>query len=200
MNYSINKFFEPHECEDIINYMEENGVHFSYTKDMKSWYCKRVPNFEFVEYIKNRFIENYNNNKLKLWFPLEEFDIKDINVSLTKYYDGRWLELHKDQDSQLSTIVVLSEGFSDGRFLLTDSDKFRNGASQAVPKLGSVPSSKVYEVDKIHLNKGESLTFNGTELYHGVLPVTEGTRYSLNIWMTNTDVKFVRPLKNKSII
>lgn len=200
MNYSINNFLEPSECSHIIEYMEENGVHFSYTKDTNAWYCKRIPDSEFTTSIKDRFYSKYYNGSFKLWFPLESFDLKDFNISLTKYYDGRWLDLHKDQDSQLTSVVVLNDSFSDGRFLLTDTTELKNEATRAVPNLGSVPGSKVDKIQKFDLKKGECLTFNGTKLYHGVMPVTKGVRYSLNLWMTNSDKKFIKPNKVKSFI
>lgn len=200
MNYSINNFLEPSECDYIIDYIENNGVHFSYTKDIYSWYCKRIPNSEFTSSIIDKFFNKYYDGSFKLWFSLESFDLKDFNVSLTKYYDGRWLDLHKDQDSQLTSVVVLSDSFYDGRFLLSDSTELKNQATRAVPNLGSVPGSKVDSIQKFHLKKGECLTFNGTELYHGVMPVTEGIRYSLNLWMTNGDKKFIKPSKDKSFI
>ena len=56
-----------------------------------------------------------------MWFDLNEFDIKDVNVSLTKYYDGRWLDLHLDSTSQFTTVIVLSDEFDDGRFSLSNS-------------------------------------------------------------------------------
>lgn len=200
MEYSKNNFLTPEECLDTIKYIEENGVHFSYTKDIKSWYCKRVPEGEFSRGIVDKFFERYYDGTLKLYTKLEEFDIKDFNISLTKYYDGRFLNLHLDQGSQLTSVVVLSDNFKDGRFLLSDSKMLTHGANEAVPRFGSIPSSKFKVAKKIHLKKGEILTFNGTQLYHGVMPVTEGIRYSLNIWMTNTDYKFLRPAKLKSAI
>jgi predicted 2-oxoglutarate/Fe(II)-dependent dioxygenase YbiX len=58
----------------------------------------------------------------------------------------------------------------------------------------------INNVEKYHLNIGESISFDGTKIYHGVMPVTNGVRCALNIWMTNTNFKY-RPLKNnKSII
>jgi hypothetical protein len=120
-----------------------------------------------------------------LWFDLNEFDIKDINVSLTKYYDGKWLDLHKDGTSEFTTVIVLSDEFYDGRFVLSNSYKDINNAQ------------------KYHLNIGESISFNGNKTYHGVMPVTNGLRCALNLWMTNTDFKYnpLKPLKtNKTLI
>ena len=192
MEYSINKFFEKSECDDIIEFAEEVGFPFSYTKDKSGWDCKRIHDAQFTHTIKQRFVDGYNNNTFKLWLPLQEFDIKDINISLTKYYDGRWLDLHLDMSSQLTTVIVLSDGFSDGRFMLSENNRLLNGATQAIPPLGSVPSSKVDDSLKIQINKGECISFDGSKIYHGVLPVTEGTRFALNIWMTNTNYKFLQ--------
>jgi len=34
----------------------------------------------------------------------------------------------------------------------------------------------------IKLNKGDVITFNGSKTYHGVEPVSKGTRLSFNLW------------------
>lgn len=182
MKYSIDRFFKPEDCKEIIEYVENKGAIFSYTKTLH-WDCRRIDEPEFTSKILNRFNQLY------------EFDSNDINISLTKYYDGRWLDLHLDQSSQLTTVIVLSDNFYDGRFMLSDDPKLKNGASKAVPRLGSVPSSKVKTAKKIELQKGESISFNGSEIYHGVMPVTKGIRYALNIWMTNTNFRYIVPSK-----
>lgn len=181
MEFSINKFFEKEECNSIIEFVDKIGVEFSYNPN-ETWDCKRIYDESFKNDIINRLLLNYKNNEFKLWLDLNEFDIKDVNVSLTKYYDGRWLDLHLDSTSQFTMVVVLSENFNDGRFALSTSDVDING------------------VEKYHLNIGECISFDGSKIYHGVIPVTTGVRCALNIWMTNTDYKY-RPLKtNKSII
>jgi predicted 2-oxoglutarate/Fe(II)-dependent dioxygenase YbiX len=108
--------------------------------------------------------------------------IKDVNISLTKYYSGKWLDLHIDANSQFTTVIMLSDEFDDGRFTLSNSYMNINNAQ------------------KYHLNIGECISFDGSKIYHGVMPVTNGIRCALNIWMTNTDYKY-RPLKtNKTLI
>ena len=80
------------------------------------------------------------------------------------------------------TVIVLSADFIGGEFVLSN-------------QYDDINICKKY-----HLNMGESISFDGSKTYHGVLPVTNGVRYALNIWMTNTDFKY-KPLKNnKSII
>jgi predicted 2-oxoglutarate/Fe(II)-dependent dioxygenase YbiX len=181
MEFSINKFFEREECNYIIEYTDKIGVPFSY-RPSETWDCKRIYDENFKNNIINKLLLNYKNNKFKLWFNLNEFDIKDVNISLTKYYDGRWLDLHLDSTSQFTTVIVLSENFDDGRFALSNSYK------------------DIDNVQKYHLNIGESISFDGSKIYHGVIPVTNGVRCALNIWTTNTDFKY-KPLKtNKSII
>jgi len=180
MNYNINKFFEKEECLPIIEFAEKNGIQFSYTND-SVWDCKRICNDEFKEKILNHFITLYQSKKFDLWFPLESFEIKDINLSLTKYYDGRKLNLHLDGTSQLTTVIVLSEEFHDGRFMLSEIPEDNNNTQ------------------KHELKIGESITFDGSQIYHGVMPVTKGIRYALNIWMTNTDYKYLK-LGEKKLI
>ena len=182
MNFSINKFFEKDECNSIIEFSITNGVPFSYNPK-EVWDCRRIYNDEFKEKIINRLTELYNKNEFKLWFDLDTFNVKDINISLTQYYDGRWLNLHLDSTSQFTTVIVLSEDFIDGRFALTNSSNIL-----------------INDCEKFDLNIGESISFDGSKTYHGVLPVTNGIRYALNIWMTDTDVKYKLLKNNKTII
>jgi predicted 2-oxoglutarate/Fe(II)-dependent dioxygenase YbiX len=181
MEFSINKFFEKEECNSILEYVDSVGVQFSYNPN-EIWDCKRIYDESFKNDILNRLKLNYQNNKFKLLFDLNEFDIKDVNVSLTKYYSGKWLDLHIDANSQLTTVIMLSDEFDDGRFTLSNSYMNINNAQ------------------KYHLNIGECISFDGSKIYHGVMPVTSGIRCALNIWMTNIDYKY-RPLKtNKTLI
>ena len=181
MNYYINNLFDKKECQSIIEFAENNGIQFSYNPN-EVWDCKRIYDDEFKSNIIQKIKEKYNNNEFKLWFNLNEFNIKDVNISLTKYYDNRWLDLHLDTTSQFTTVIVLSNGFSDGRFVLSDKmDDIKNG-------------------NKYILNIGESISFDGSKTYHGVMPVYSGIRYALNIWMTNTDFKYYQLDKSKKLI
>jgi predicted 2-oxoglutarate/Fe(II)-dependent dioxygenase YbiX len=181
VEYSINNIFNKEECDSIIELTDSIGVPFSYNPN-ETWDCKRIYDESFKNDILNRLISNYKNNEFKLWFDLNEFKINDFNISLTKYYDNRWLDLHLDKSSQLTTVIVLSDEFSDGRFVL------------------STNNGDINMAEKYNLQIGDSISFDGSKVYHGVLPVHTGMRYALNIWMTNTDFKY-KPLKNnKSII
>lgn len=181
MNYSINKFFEETECESIIKFCLDNGKPFSYNFN-ETWDCRRVYDEEFKIKILNKLKLLYSSGQFNLWFDLNEFNIKDTNISLTSYYGGRWLDLHLDTTSQLTTVIVLSDGFSDGRFVLSDVNK------------------KIDDGDKYELKMGESITFDGSAVYHGVMPVFKGTRYALNIWNTNTDFKYYKIDLNRKLI
>jgi predicted 2-oxoglutarate/Fe(II)-dependent dioxygenase YbiX len=181
MKFSINKFFEKEECNSIIEIADNIGTPFSYNP-LETWDCKRIYDENFKETIVNKLLTNYKNNEFNLWFDLDVFDIKDVNISLTKYYESRWLDLHLDKTSQFTTVIVLSDGYDDGRFALSNT------------------YNDINNVEKYHLNTGESISFDGSKVYHGVMPVTKGIRLALNIWMTDTDFKY-KPLKtNKSII
>jgi hypothetical protein len=181
MEFSTNKFFEKEECNSILEYVDSIGDIFSYNPN-ETWDCKRIYDESFKNDILNRIKLNYQSNEFKLWFDLNEFDIKDVNISLTKYYSGKWLDLHIDANSQFTTVIMLSDEFDDGRFTLSNSYMNINNAQ------------------KYHLNIGECISFDGSKIYHGVMPVTNGIRCALNIWMTNTDYKY-RPLKtNKTLI
>lgn len=180
MNYTINQFFEKEECNSIIEYADRVGKKFNYNPT-EVWDCKRIADVDFNKLIIDRFIKNYNDNKFKLWFPLENFEVKDFNISITKYYENRRLDLHLDAKSQLTTVIVLNDNFFDGRFML----------SETPDKINS---------EKHLLGMGQSITFDGSKVYHGVMPVTSGIRCALNIWMTNTNFKYIKLYDHKKLI
>jgi len=180
MNYSINNFFEKEECNSIIEYADRVGKKFNYNPT-EVWDCKRIADVDFNKLIIDRFIKNYDDNKFKLWFPLEEFEIKDVNISITKYYEGRRLDLHLDSTSQLTTVIVLNDNFTDGRFMLSETHKQTDS-------------------EKYELKIGQSISFDGSKIYHGVMPVVNGIRCALNIWMTNTNFKYLKLYDNKKIL
>jgi hypothetical protein len=180
MNYTINNFFEKEECNSIIEYADKVGKKFNYNPT-EVWDCKRISDLEFNKLIIDRFIKNYKENGFKLWFSLDNFEIKDINISITKYYDNRRLDLHLDSTSQLTTVIVLNENFVDGRFMLSETQNQNDS-------------------EKYELKIGQSISFDGSKIYHGVMPVTSGIRCALNIWMTNTDFKYLKLHDNKKLI
>ncbi len=181
MNYHINKFFNKNECSYIIDFAEKNGTQFSYNPN-EVWDCKRIYDSNFKNFILDKFITKYKEKSFDLWFDLNTFDIRDCNISLTKYYEGRWLDLHLDTTSQLTTVIVLSDEFSDGRFILSET------------------KNDIDNCDKFELKIGQSITFDGSKVFHGVMPVNSGVRYALNIWMTNTDFKYYALDNSKKLI
>lgn len=188
MQYSINEnFCDSSTAKDIIDFCLKYGEPFSY-KPTEQWDCRRVYDFNFKKRIIDLLITNYKNGNFKLWFDYSTFNLKNFNISLTSYYDGRYLNLHKDKSSELTTVIVLSDNFEGGQFALTEDD------------------NPPYDFETLNgltlcdLKLGDSVSFNGSETYHGVLPVTNGTRYALNIWMTETDFDYPKLKSNKTVI
>ncbi len=180
MNYSINNFFGGEECNSIIEYADRVGKKFNYNPS-EVWDCKRISDLGFNKLIFDRFIKNFEEEKFKLWFNFKDFKIEDFNISITKYYDSRRLDLHLYSTSQLTTVIVLSENFEDGRFILSK-------------------SKNINDSQKHLLKIGQSISFDGSKIYHGVMPVTTGVRCALNVWMTNTDFKYLKLYDNKRLI
>lgn len=184
MNYSVNKFFDGDECEYLINFSMQNGEIFSYFEhELNSWDCRRVYDEDFKNRIINKINESYKDKKIEFWFNYGDFDIRNVNVSLTRYYDGRYLDLHLDKTSNYTTVISLSDDYEDGDFCLSN-------------KNGDVKNSEV----KIHLNKGEGVTFEGNKIYHGVMPVHKGLRCALNIWINNTNFSYYKLDKTKKLL
>jgi hypothetical protein len=188
MNYSINKkFCTPKDAKNIIDFCTKNGEVFSYRPDER-WDCRRMYDEDFKKEIIEKLTERYKSKEFNLWFDYNNFDLKNFNISLTAYYEGRYLNLHKDITSELTTVIVLSDGFNGGQFALSeDIDP-------------PIHFESLKGVSTFDLELGDAISFNVSKTYHGVLPVTEGIRYALNIWMTETDFDYPRLKYNKTIL
>jgi hypothetical protein len=190
MQFSINNnIFTQNECTEIIHFCLKHGVQYAANpSNMTSWDCKRIYDEEFKTKILNKLIDNYKNGKYKLWFNFNEFNFKNFNISLTSYYNDRYLYLHKDNVSELTITIVLSDGFEGGQFALTED------------KNPQVHFETLNGLTLYDLKLGDSISFNGSQTYHGVLPVTNGTRYALNVWMTETDFDYPKLKSNKTLL
>lgn len=167
--YSITKFFDKEECLSILDICDTKGIPFSYMSN-SDWDCKRVYDDELKQRILNLFEEMRETSTLNSWFDFSNFKINDINTSITKYYDNKKLDLHLDKTSQLTTVIVLTENFIGGEFLLNDGNSNKN--------------------IELNLDMGYGVTFDGSKILHGVNPVSSGIRSALNIWMTDTDFRY----------
>jgi hypothetical protein len=180
MNYSINKnFCNKDSAKNIINFCLEHGEPFSYGPG-EVWDCRRIYDTEFKSKIINILNDKYTTNNFKLWFDYKSFDLKNFNISLTSYYDGRYLNLHKDKTSELTTVIVLSDEFDGGQFALSES------------KNPSINFKNLDDIELFSLKLGDYISFNGTKTFHGVLPVTNGIRYALNLWMSEIEYPTIK--------
>lgn len=188
MQYSINNnFCNRDEAKNIIDFCLKNGEPFSYNPT-ESWDCRRIYDDEFRIKIINKLTQKYKTYEFKLWFDYNTFDLKNFNISLTSYYNGRYLNLHKDKTSELTTVIVLSDGYDGGEFALS------------YDKNASINFETLKGIETFDLKIGDSISFIGNETFHGVLPVTNGIRYALNIWMTETDFNYPKVKKTNSLI
>ncbi len=175
MNYKINTFFSKEQCEYLIDFAIKNGEQFSYFKEEEnSWDCRRIYDQEYKEYVLNNIlrVQSFDN-----------FNIRNINVSLTRYYENRRLDLHLDKTSNYTTVISLTDDYEDGRFVLSSTQCKLDDATT-----------------KLHLGLGVGVTFEGNKIYHGVMPVKTGIRCALNIWMNNTDFEYYKLDKQKKLI
>jgi hypothetical protein len=152
------------------------------------WDCRRIYDDKFKTKIIDLLTNNYKSGNFKLWFNYNDFNLKNFNISLTSYYNGKYLNLHKDKSSELTTVIVLSDGFEGGQFALTD---YKNPP---------IHFETLKDVSIFNLKLGDSISFNGSTTYHGVLPVTNGIRYALNIWMTESDFNYPKLKVNTTLI
>ncbi len=188
MNYTINNNFCSREtANDIIDCCLKFGEPFSYNPT-EQWDCRRMHNSDFKKRIIDLLTTNYKNGDFKLWFDYSTFNLKNFNISLTSYYDGRYLNLHKDKSSELTTVIVLSDNFNGGQFALSEG------------KNPSIDFKNLDDIEVFTLNLGDVISFNGSKTFHGVLPVTNGIRYALNIWMTESDFDYPKLKVNTTLI
>ena len=188
IEYSINNnFCDSYEAKNIIDFCQKYGEPFSYNPN-ESWDCVRIYDEDFKKRILDKFISKFNSGDFKLWFDYKTFNVKNFNISLTSYYDGRYLNLHKDKSSELTTVIVLSDDFEGGQFALSNDLN---------------PPFHFETLDNVSLfdlKLGDCISFNGSKTYHGVTKVTKGKRYALNIWMTETDFNYPKLKKNKTLL
>lgn len=165
-----NFFFPKEECEEIASFCEKVGLQtFHKVNAYNKWDNLRVYDEDFKKRILKRYKEVFSDDTT-ITFDLNSLTIDHIYLSLTRYYDGRFLEMHRDTSSELTSVIVLTDNFSDGRFVLSD-DKI------------TIENSVVDDKFIHTINQGNGLTFNGHTIWHGVMPVHTGIRKSLNIWI-----------------
>ena len=188
MNYTINNNFCDREtAKSLIDFCLKFGEPFSYNPT-EQWDCRRIYDSEFKMRIIDLLTTNYKNGDFKLWFDYSTFNLKNFNISLTSYYDGRYLNLHKDKSSELTTVIVLSDNFNGGQYALSEG------------KNSSIDFKNLDDIEVFTLNLGDVISFNGSKTFHGVLPVTNGIRYALNIWMTESDFDYPKLKVNTTLI
>lgn len=171
-----NTFFSKEECSEIILLSEKFGIKPLHKIDAyNKWDNLKIHNEEFKSRILKRYKEVFLNNTF-FPFDLNTITTDEIYLSLTRYYDGRFLEMHRDTSSDLTTVIVLTDEFNDGRFVLSENKiKIQNN---------TVDESLLYEIPQ-----GTGLTFNGGTIWHGVMPVNTGIRKSLNVWINPNSYK-----------
>lgn len=187
INYSITNFFDKSECEYLIDTAKLIGTPFKYNPE-ENWDCKRIHNESFKNKILEKLKCKYDSGEWNIWKKFDELNIKSLNVSLTTYENNRYLNLHLDKSSILTIVIVLNNNFSDGRFAITNQPK------------NNFHFESLENLTLIDLNIGEGITFKGNKIYHGVLPVNIGTRYALNIWLSDEEEKYFAIKDSKSLI
>jgi hypothetical protein len=180
MNYNINRYFSENECSEIVDYCNENGQPFKYHPD-EHWDCRKIDNIFFKEKIINKLNNLHLDGKTTYQFKPDFSKTENVTISLTKYYGDRFLNLHLDLISSFTTVIVLSKDFSDGRFVLskTQGESIRDMGKNSL---------------KIELGMGEGISFDGSNIYHGVMPVKTGIRCALNIWVSSDKFKIRKTL------
>jgi hypothetical protein len=133
--------------EDCVTLLKEAIDTFEIDRRTYSgWKCRINRSSNFEDKIKSI---------IKGVSPIDPFHINWIN--LTEYTIGNSLDLHKDERSNYTFTIPLTQEYKGGDFII--------------------------ENNTYRLNRGDCIAFTGGELKHGVLKVTDGYRASLNIWI-----------------
>ena len=173
---SIQTFFSKEECDEVALFCEKIGIIFNHgVAVLNPWDNRKIHNDQFKEKILNRYKEVFGNDT-SIPFDVKSLTINNIYLTLTRYFDGRFLEMHKDTSSDLTTVIVLTDDFYDGRFVLSQNNI-------------KIQNNTVDETLLNNINKGDGITFYGGEIFHGVMPVVTGIRKSLNIWINPNQFK-----------
>lgn len=138
------EFISTDDCDNLLQ--EATDTFEIDRRTYTGWSCKVNRGIEFENKIK-KLLEEIT--------PFATFHISWIN--LTEYEVGSSLELHKDERSNFTFTIPLTQNYQGGDFLI--------------------------ENTTYKLNKGDCIAFTGGELEHGVKEVTNGYRASLNIWI-----------------
>ena len=138
------KFLTNEKCNSILKYSKNNFQVDNRTYD--GWHAKTNRSLDFENDIK-KLIESIS--------PHTPFHIVWIN--LTEYENGRKLDLHKDQRSDFTFTIPLTDEYGGGNFIIENNEYI--------------------------LSKGDCISFDGFNLIHGVASVTSGYRASLNVWI-----------------
>ena len=176
VNFIKNKFFTKQQCDLILSKFMENGKKFSYDNNKyDGWDCRLIDDDVFKKYIINSVTSVFSNNEYSHLFNYNLVELDFINISLTRYYDDKWLDLHLDKSSLFKTVISLTDEYYDGRFILSNNYK----------SISNLDDTDI----KLSLGLGEGVTFKGNTIFHGVMPVTNGIRCALNIWMKDCNIK-----------
>lgn len=176
MMVSQNIFFSKEECDELVTLCENVGYNQTCKINaVNPWDILRIHDTKLKEKVLKRYKEVFLNTTL-FPFDLNKITTDEVYLSLTRYYDGRFLEMHRDISVELTTVIVLTNEYSDGRFVLSEDELYIENKSP--------DESLLYTI-----NQGYGLTFNGGDIYHGVMPVTTGIRKSLNVWINSSSFK-----------
>ena len=146
-----------------------------YRNQLSNDFCDRVAeSFKSNSVYEPRGDWNaYNINKgplyteiLENFSPVIPYKFTEKWINVTEYNKGDGLRNHRDKDSSLTLVSVISSANRGGRFIL-NKDTY------------------------IELNKGDIITFNGSRVMHGVEKVYRGSRLSLNMWTYPNETKVI---------
>lgn len=155
------------QCKDRSAELEYAHVAYRFEKELRAsareLYCRLLGTMVWADLMLWRSLHDYK----KVW-PEVEY-IRYDGAPTKKDYA---IEPHVDNHSLVTLVCMLS-----------DPGDFRGGKLGFAPADGNLEDVKGYRSEE--LTAGSAVIFRGEELLHWVTPVTAGTRYVLQIELSN---------------
>ena len=161
------KIFDDDFCDYLVSYVKKN-CQLSHISFKINWWMWNLWGNSFMpKYEKEFYDDNIKEvifGKLRPNFNIDDYRL--IWLQMTEYRDGtKGLADHLDSKNNKTFTILLTNNFTGGETYVDN--------------------------QKMNLDKGDGVLFDGYKIYHGVREVQSGVRNALNIWLTPKLNKFI---------
>lgn len=162
-----NKILDKEFCDYIVDYVKKNSQLSNISSRINWWMWNIWGNSFMPKYEKEFYDDKIKKeifDKLRPNFNIDDYKL--IWIQMTEYREGtKSLADHLDGKNNKTFIIILTDNFVGGETYVNN--------------------------EKIELEKGDGIFFDGYKIYHGVREVKQGVRNALNIWLTSKTNKLI---------